>query len=438
MSIVESPAGSAGVWLAARLIASLFYRVQRTGPPIPGGAVLLVANHPNALLDPALVQTTAGRPVRFLAKSTLFRGHVLGPIIRRSGAIPVYRRIDAGVDPARNVEAFAAVEAVLARGEVVCVFPEGMSHSTGRLEPLRTGAARMTLASLARGTRVTLMPIGLNFHRLVSFRSRATVAYGVPFDCADLAAAYREAPGDAVQALTERIGWHLRELLVEADPRTELQIIDRVERLYSAARGVARTPDATLVRRQLIASGMHHLKARDPDQLRALYDEVNEYDAQLAHFGLRDRDVDRRIDRGTAIRFAVREAVLAVVLAPLALVGLLLFAVPYGVTSVLARQPASLEQRATWNALGGTVIYGAWILGVAVVAGLRSGVPVGVGVFCLLPAVAVASLFAVEREAAMVRIVSAFLALRQTPLVARARLARQRNNIARVLENVQR
>ena len=176
----------------ARLIASLFYRVQRTGPPIPGGAVLLVANHPNALLDPALVQTTAGRPVRFLAKSTLFRGHVLGPIIRLSGAIPVYRRIDAGVDPARNVDAFAAVEAVLGRGEVVCVFPEGISHSTGRLEPLRTGAARMALASLARGTRVTLMPIGLHFHRLVSFRSRATVAYGVPFDCVDLAAAYRE------------------------------------------------------------------------------------------------------------------------------------------------------------------------------------------------------------------------------------------------------
>ena len=72
------------------------------------------------------------------------------------------------------------------------MFPEGISDSTGRLEPLRTGAARMALASLARGTRVTLMPIGLHFHRLVSFRSRATVAYGVPFDCVDLAAAYRE------------------------------------------------------------------------------------------------------------------------------------------------------------------------------------------------------------------------------------------------------
>ena len=248
-----------------RLACSASHRIAvlscaENRPPIPGGAVLLVANHPNALLDPALVQTTAGRPVRFLAKSTLFRGHVLGPIIRRSGAIPVYRRIDAGVDPARNVEAFATVEAVLARGEVVCVFPEGISHSTGRLEPLRTGAARMTLASLARGTRVTLMPIGLHFHRLVSFRSRATVAYGVPFDCADLAAAYCEAPGDAVQALTERIGRHLRELLVEADPRTELQIIDRVERLYSAARGVARTPDAAGRTRPAHAAAEQHRK----------------------------------------------------------------------------------------------------------------------------------------------------------------------------------
>ena len=52
-----------------------------------GGPLLLLPNHPNALLDPALVIATAGRPVRFLAKSTLFRGP-LGPLIRASGAIP--------------------------------------------------------------------------------------------------------------------------------------------------------------------------------------------------------------------------------------------------------------------------------------------------------------------------------------------------------------
>ena len=36
------------------------------------GPVLLVANHPNSLFDPALVLATAGRRVRFLAKAPLF------------------------------------------------------------------------------------------------------------------------------------------------------------------------------------------------------------------------------------------------------------------------------------------------------------------------------------------------------------------------------
>ena len=137
--------------------------------------------------------------------------------------------------PPRNVETFAAVEAVLARGEVVCFFPEGISHSTGRLEPLRTDAARMVLTSLVNGVGVSVMPIGLNFDRLVSFSSRATVAYGVPFGCDDLTASYGEKPTEAVDALTERIGHHLRGLLVEADPRSELKVINRVDRLYSAA-----------------------------------------------------------------------------------------------------------------------------------------------------------------------------------------------------------
>ena len=91
----SSRAGTA-VWLLARLAVQIFYRVQRIGATLPDGPVLLVANHPNSLLDPALVQATAGRPSRFLAKSTLFQGHFLSPLIRRSGAIPVHRRIDRG------------------------------------------------------------------------------------------------------------------------------------------------------------------------------------------------------------------------------------------------------------------------------------------------------------------------------------------------------
>ncbi len=73
MSVTESSARSSVVWLAARLTVSLFYRVQRIGPAIPAGPVLLVANHPNALLDPALVQATAGRPCVFSPSPPSFK-----------------------------------------------------------------------------------------------------------------------------------------------------------------------------------------------------------------------------------------------------------------------------------------------------------------------------------------------------------------------------
>ncbi len=110
MTEPDRHAGSRVLWKLVSVAVRVFYRVERVGPPLPDGALLLVANHPNTLLDPSLVQTTAGRPVRFLAKSTLFHGQLLSPLIRGSGAIPVYRKIDPGVDTSRNVEMFAAVQ----------------------------------------------------------------------------------------------------------------------------------------------------------------------------------------------------------------------------------------------------------------------------------------------------------------------------------------
>ena len=53
--------------------------------------------------------------------------------------------------------------------------------------------------------------------------------------------------------------------------------------------------------------------------------------------------------------------------------------------------------------------------------------------FFLLSILAVVGLFALEREAAAIRTVRAFLAIRQTPLKARAHLKRQRAEIATVL-----
>ncbi len=431
---IRRPRPGGWVWLLARLGVRTFYRIERIGEPLPAGALLLVANHPNTLLDPALIQATAGRPVRFLAKSTLFAGHLLSPLIRRSGAIPVYRKIDPGADTARNVEMFAAVAAALRGGEVVCLFPEGISHSGGRLEPLRTGAARMVLTSTAAGHPVTIVPIGLNFDHIARFRSRVTAVFGRPFDAGEYLALHAADDAAAVHQLTARIAQRLRRLMVEAEPHHDLPIVVRIDRLYAAARGVSRDPREQLARRRLIADGMFRLRERDPERLATITTRVNDYDASLTRFGLREGDVGRRIPFATAARFVAREGLLALVLAPLALAGLTVFAAPYWVTGRINRWTSDLESRATWQVIGGALIYGAWIGALGGVAAARIGVAAGGATTAGLLALAFAGVHAVEREAAVMRTVRAFFALRRTPPAARAALRRQRAALAAVLD----
>ena len=73
-------------------------------------------------------------------------------------------------DTTRNTETFRAVWTALAAGKAICLFPEGPSHDHGHLAPLRTGAARITLSAGRAGEPVTVVPVGLNFEHVSSFR----------------------------------------------------------------------------------------------------------------------------------------------------------------------------------------------------------------------------------------------------------------------------
>ena len=424
------------VWGLASAAIRTFYRVDRAGEPLPDGALLLVANHPNTLIDPAVIQTTAGRDIRFLAKSTLFGRDPLSLLIRGSGAIPVYRRMDPGADTSRNAEMFSAVEAAFREGVAVCLFPEGISHDRGRLDPLRTGAARMALASTAQGHPVTIVPVGLNFERMASFRSRVTAVFGRPFDCDDLMRTYAHDEPRAVHDLTQRMSDNLRRLMVEANPRGDLSLVARVDRLYASTRGVSTAPEDRLARRRLISEGIDQLRRKDPMRLESFQASLRRYDSNLERFGLRDGDVDRRITSGLAGRFILREGLLGLLLAPITAGSLAVFAAPYWVTGRIGRWAPDLQSRATFQVLGGLIAYGVWITLISTLVWTQRGIALALAVGGGLTLLAFAGLLAVEREASVLRTVNTFLALRQTPLKARARLKRQRTELASVLEQI--
>lgn len=134
--------------LLSELAVRSYYRVTVAGARLPvTGPVLVVANHNNSLVDPGLVAAMAGRNVRFMAKSPLFTHPLIGWLIKGVGSVPVYRQQDDPTKISQNLDSFRDVHKVLAEGDVVGIFPEGISHSMSRLAPLKTGAARIALGA---------------------------------------------------------------------------------------------------------------------------------------------------------------------------------------------------------------------------------------------------------------------------------------------------
>jgi 1-acyl-sn-glycerol-3-phosphate acyltransferase len=93
------------------------------GEHIPaGGPVILASNH-RSNMDPVLLASAVERPLAFMAKAELFVGP-LGWILRWIGQFPVRR---GGIDR----EALRRTDAVLARGSMLGLFPEGTRGDGG-------------------------------------------------------------------------------------------------------------------------------------------------------------------------------------------------------------------------------------------------------------------------------------------------------------------
>ncbi|RMH14810.1 MAG: acyltransferase [Gemmatimonadetes bacterium] len=365
--------------LISNAAARVFYRFSVEGARVPAeGPVLLVANHPNSLFDPVLVAAAAGRPVRFLAKSTLFADPKVGWLMRSGGAIPVYRRQDAPGEMERNEDTFRAVFDELARGAAVGIFPEGISHSEPALAELRTGAARIALGSAAAtGTAPVIVPVGMVPEDKARFRSRMRAVVGAPVEWGDLAS---RGPGDreAVRVLTQRIRDALRRVTLNLEAWEDRPLVEGVEEIWRATRAPGeRRPSVD--RLGLTTQVLADLRRVPDSSWHALVREVRGHLRRLGVLGLRPRDL--RADAGG--RRGLRRGLGRIYLVGLpmvaaAVLGWLSFYPPYRVTAwIVRRADPDLDRQSTYKLLLGIPIYGAWLALVAGGAGAAAAAAVG-------------------------------------------------------------
>ncbi|MDH3548842.1 MAG: MFS transporter, partial [Gammaproteobacteria bacterium] len=125
----------------AWLVITIIYRIRPGGlENIPHkGPAVVVCNHVS-YMDPIILAGSVRRPMRFVMWYKIFQMPFLNFIFRTMKAIPI-----AGAREDKTVmdDAFEKVDAELAAGNIVCIFPEGAVTRDGEIARFRPGIEKI-------------------------------------------------------------------------------------------------------------------------------------------------------------------------------------------------------------------------------------------------------------------------------------------------------
>ena len=327
--------------LFGRSLRMFFRQIEVEGAehiPAAGGGIV-IAWHPNAIIDGMLLASECPRPITFAGRHGVFGIPLFGWLARRLGAVPVYRASDVTDEETRraaNERSLDAMACAVAAGRLTAIFPEGQSHDAPHLTRFKTGAAR--LFDRARrmdpeGALPFVIPAGLDYGAKDLGRSTALLRFYPPLE---LPAELTEGPvGETEEAffarmrsLTDVFERALHEIVLSTDDWASHELMHRTRKLIRAE--VARrrkanpgpaSPSEKRAGLARIWTAYQQTSRRDPKGTELFLQQLKDYDGILDRVGLEDHDLDNR-DTPSTLRFVgslLKSAVTLAALAPLAL-----------------------------------------------------------------------------------------------------------------------
>jgi 1-acyl-sn-glycerol-3-phosphate acyltransferase len=129
----------------------IYFRFKRIGREhIPKRGPVIIASNHRSFLDPFVIACMARRPMYYVAKKEIFQyNRLLAWTLGALGAFPV----DRGAGDAQFID---TAKAILARGDIVLIFPEGTRTRPGALGKPKRGVGRLALE-----TGVPVVPVAV-------------------------------------------------------------------------------------------------------------------------------------------------------------------------------------------------------------------------------------------------------------------------------------
>jgi 1-acyl-sn-glycerol-3-phosphate acyltransferase len=169
-------------WLVKIALFFFYKRIRIQGKEkIPSNkAVIIIANHQNALIDPLIIATQTRLKPHFLARASAFKHPVAAKLLHFIRMIPVYRVRDGKENMEKNGQTFAQSVQILAEKGSILIFAEGGHSHERSLRYPKKGFTRIAFQALETFPEMDLviLPIGINYSNHTDSGSNVTLVVG--------------------------------------------------------------------------------------------------------------------------------------------------------------------------------------------------------------------------------------------------------------------
>ncbi len=240
---------------------------------------ILVANHPQTAFDPISVVVRTPHIVFFLANYSIFNTPFRNWFFRTFYCIPIKRKKeDAKMGYLDNEKSLSIAADHLSGGGCLFVAPEGRSLHKRRINPLKTGAARIALDAENDNDfklGLTIFPFGNNYESATRFRKNFVLNVGHPIRIADFKSDFEKDEKTAANKITDLIAEQLSELIIDIQPAIDDRAFRQIEEVLTTESN--QSEEAIFKKRKALSLSFLNLKENNKSTFEKLKSQALEY-----------------------------------------------------------------------------------------------------------------------------------------------------------------
>jgi len=213
--------------------------------------VIYASNHPSGFYESLILATISKNAPIFLVRSDYVTIKGLMWLFKILKLYPIYRQSEGLKDVSKNNEVFNNLNIELANNTPICIYPEGTTRFSHKLNSIKKGVSRLAIGAINGGVKnLNIIPIAFNFVEPVKFRSSLFIYSGKALTI-DYSKNHNENIPTKLRQLTEEIKVSMSSVVIDLKSKEHHELFKKAQELVINNEAINKKFDSYILNSEL-------------------------------------------------------------------------------------------------------------------------------------------------------------------------------------------